>query len=316
MMLHKKQVHDMNRIVLHIGLPKTGTTWLQSLFFPCQNEINYIDIAPQNNLSDKHPALVELIRISRIAHVDLSDADLDRSREIIERYLDPERINVFSNENRFPGVHTVYSGGDIYSVIKNLHVLYPRMKIVLILRNQMEMLSSLYLQRLDTGGECGTFRQYLDSCVSSLIPYLKYEDLIVILQDVFTETNVYISTYENLKADPVQYLKNLSAFMGLSVPNLDIQSKRLVNRSLSLHSMYVALSMNRVCRAVGIGNRHPWRRRVIDLLKRMDVVIIDKYSLRNKPRNPYEKVLTQYYAESNTKLSQRLGIDLTGLGYP
>lgn len=99
------------KVFIHIGMHKTGTTFLQEEIFSKIPNINY-----QNKV--------------------------DLTTEVQE-----EKINLFSDENLDGGSYRLFSSVKTRNIIlKNVHKLFPEAKIILCIRNQDKWLKSAYKQ--------------------------------------------------------------------------------------------------------------------------------------------------------------------------
>ncbi|MBN1635046.1 MAG: sulfotransferase domain-containing protein [Deltaproteobacteria bacterium] len=321
-------MHDLTdtknlKIILHIGLPKTGTTWLQDVFYPHQKGIHYIDVAPQNYPAEQHPMIVEFIHVANTPHEELSQEKLQLIRHNIQRYFH-KGINLLSNENYFTGMPSTVSITDITNISCSLKNLYPQLKIILILRNQLSLLSSLYLQRLYMANEYRSFKQFLHSFRNSLIPYLKYIELVNAWHDALGRENVYISTYEHFLKDRTQFLKNLCTFIGIENPELNVSQRTYVNRSLSFYSAIIMFFANQLHSIKRVQHSEQltcyanyFTHNIAKFCKDwLDPKVIHKYGLYKKISNPNEYFLSEYYGKSNVELSKITQLDLKDLGYP
>lgn len=96
----------------------------------------------------------------------------------------------------------------------------PGIKIVVIIRNQTDILLSRYTQYILQGGKAGS-AEFLNKLVFTDDNYLKYMDyryakVIQLLYDIFGELYVLVLFQEELKHDPETFLDSLSAFFNHS----------------------------------------------------------------------------------------------------
>jgi len=313
-----------NKIVLHIGLPKTGTTWLQNFFFPKQKEIHYIDVAPQNYPAKQHPIIEELLRITNATIEDFDRKSLNITAKRLKIYF-VDGINLLSNENYFTGMPETVGERKLLYITRNLHTLFPKLKIIIIIRNQIEFLSSFYLQKLFNSFENRTFEKFLIDIKYSLIPYLTYLELVENWLNELGEDNVYISTYENFKANKFQFLSDMSSFIGIESPIMCLdKNKSYLNQSLSPYSSAIALLANklywvlhhaRITPIIKLGKS--LNRTIINFNKQwLDPKLFRKINLGSQSNNPSKDYLKDYYKETNKKLSKLIKIDLKNYGYP
>src|SRR5258706_14314689 len=115
-------------LYIHVGYPKTGTTFLQNEIFPKLQEVNYIK------------SLLIRPETSRIIRQDEFSFDYDQIQNNLERHFVKGK-NVLSNEGLI---------GDFFlcKLVNNkliadrLKRLFPNAKIIISLRNQYDLMES------------------------------------------------------------------------------------------------------------------------------------------------------------------------------
>jgi len=99
------------KVFIHVGLHKTGTTFLQNEIFPKIPNINYQ------------------------RHVDLTTRVVSG------------KVNLFSDENLDGGSYRIFNTVQHrYNIMENLHTLYPTAKIIICIRDRDKWLQSAYKQ--------------------------------------------------------------------------------------------------------------------------------------------------------------------------
>ena len=120
----------MHRILIHIGLHKTATTYLQRSFFP---ELIDIEIYHAPRFFDQ------------IGKIQLNEKDLLISNEGIS--------GVAWNELWKNGIQNEYHWIDSFkNAIGNLKILFPDAIILVLYRKHGELLISMYKQYIQEGG--------------------------------------------------------------------------------------------------------------------------------------------------------------------
>ena len=192
------------KIVIHIGLHKTGTTFLQQEIFSKIPNINYQNTV---NLTTK---------------------------------VVPNVINVFSDENLDGGSYRLFNiAGQRYTILKNLHALFPDAYIILCLRDKDAWLQSAYKQyAMAYFGY--TFLEYFrkfDKRVLDFDVYVKY------LQSLFGVDNVLVTSYENLKNEPEEFVDRICSFIGVDAPTFENQIvyPSLTDRQIALIVIFDAI---------------------------------------------------------------------------
>ena len=193
----------MKRPLLHVGYHKTGTTWLQNRFFV--PEYGYGKILD-------HDAVSALIVD---AHGSVRDAEpLARAADAGGATLEPGHVPVVSSEilcgNPFHG------GAGGAENARLLAAAFPDARILITIREQMRMLTSVYMQYLSRGGT----RSPEDFFTEENAPgyprfrtgHFRYDWLIGLYRDLFGAENVLVLTQEEMASDLAGFLAKLSAF--------------------------------------------------------------------------------------------------------
>jgi hypothetical protein len=167
------------KVFIHVGLHKTGTTFLQNEVFPKIPNINYQ------------------------RHVDLTTK------------VEQGELNLFSDENLDGGSYRLFSNPkDRYTIAYNLRQMFPTAKIIISIRNTDSWLISAYKQyTLAYWGY--TFQQYFSKFNKDGLDFTSY---INYLRKLFGEKNVSVMKYEDLIADPTAFVDCICSFMGVETP--------------------------------------------------------------------------------------------------
>jgi len=168
------------KIVIHIGLHKTGTTFLQTQVFPKILNINY-------------------------------QTKVDLTTKVEEG-----KINLFSDENLDGGSYRLFNTVEQrYTILENLHKLYPNAKIILCIRDKDQWLKSAYKQYVVAYKSC-SFEEYkrrLD------VRFTHYQVYINEIKKYFDA--IYICNFEHLKKNPKKFVENICEFIGVQTPEFE-----------------------------------------------------------------------------------------------
>jgi len=179
----KGKVEDVNmktEIVIHIGLHKTGTTFLQTEVFPKIPDINY-------------------------------QTKVDLTTKVEEG-----KINLFSDENLDGGSYRLFNTVEQrYTILENLHKLYPTAKIILCIRDKDRWLKSAYKQYIVAYKSC-SFEEY-KRCLD--VRFTHYKVYIEDIKKYFN--NVYVCTFEELQMNPKKFVKSMCDFIGVQPPEFE-----------------------------------------------------------------------------------------------
>lgn len=194
-------------LLLHIGLHKTGTSWLQEVLIAHSgNRLTAVGarFEPRRDIVWPHPY-----------HFDAAVLREKYDRMIAEaeaRGLVP----VISDE-RLSG-NPLSGGHDTRLLVDRLADLFPQARVLLVLREQQAMLYSIYDQYVREGGGC-SIEDFLRPRTRYVTPwfraeYLMFDRLVAHLHARFGRERVRVLPYEGLVADPVGFQRSVFAFAG------------------------------------------------------------------------------------------------------
>ena len=233
--------------LIHIGYHKTGTTWLQREVFPnsdlgfamplrrqeITNEIvrpGPFEFEPQRAMSRIEPAI----------------------RSSQESGLQP----VLSCEN-LSGAFLA-GGHDSRQNADRLHEILPDARILIVLREQRQLLRSAYNQYVRAGGVL-SLKRWLTPDIKrprqTISPYFdphfyEFHHLIQAYQSRFGSAHVLVLTYEQMREDPEAFITRIRSHGDPSVaPEIDlgtVDTGRRINPSLSAFTLGLQRRVNRV----------------------------------------------------------------------
>ena len=169
----------MSNVLIHLGLAKTGTSWLQKRVFP-QLDVDYF----------------------HCGHY-----------EILNKIPKSDRSMVVSYEG-FSGTIPL---NDRYVNAWRLHKIFPSAKIFLMVRNRERYSNSLYSQHIKNGGVC-TKNDFV-RLIESHLYFMNWDIYIQYLQRLWGRDKVKISWFEDMVSDYDGFLQELCDFIGVGVPS-------------------------------------------------------------------------------------------------
>lgn len=209
-------------VVIHVGFRKTATTWLQEILFP-QLSINYIGKTEANYpnwLIEWHYA---------------DDFYFEQRKEVIKENfiscLDQEKTNLLSSE-AFTNTASIYN--QAYR-IKNI---YPQAKILITLRNPVDMVWSHYRHDIQEGDCFVDIEHWLDwqrtpyvmhKRKTIYLPDFLFDESITLYRDLFGSENVCVLKYEDMQSNNGIYFSELFKFLGVKndIPSETLLSKKI-----------------------------------------------------------------------------------------
>jgi hypothetical protein len=212
--------------IVHIGFPKTGTTYLQRSVFPAMKGIRYVDYETCARLFHK-------MTIS-----DPLDYDLEEIKKQVNG-LSESSTTLFSLEALCVSPF-VAKAAHRSQVAQNLKALGFD-KILVVVRDQLTMLDSLYREYVHQGGTL-RFKSFLDlegkrnwANRQFNVDYLKYHLIIEKYIELFGRERVLVLSYEDLKDNRTAFVQKIVDFIGAE--GLGSESSSKENPSLSLFSL-------------------------------------------------------------------------------
>ena len=303
----------MTQTIIHIGYHKTATNYFQKYYYPHVSNFTYID-----------RMLVQQLFFSRAF-----DFDPIKVKDYFEKSF---QNNIIICEEELSGnIHTGGLHGFATKEIGNrLKRVFPNGIIVLFIRNQISMIDSVYKQYVKIGGNY-SIKKYLrnDHFLVSKYPMFSYEHfnyykLINYYVDLFGKENIKVFMYEELLLKRYDFLKRYSKCLGLQFDDVE-PALRYPNISYTKSGIMLAKVINSFTNQ-GISNKYylfhsPFlfntTRKYLNKLTKVQVKINKSRFKKNKLINTeIIDVITNYYKESYTLLSDNFNLNLGKYNYP
>ena len=303
--------------IFHVGLHKTGTTWFQKRFYPNVQGYRFV------NRRVVRSALLSKSPLAFDATTARKELGLDKGDPAI--VCEEDLSGILHNG----GLLTNYVAKEIAS---QLHAIAPEAKLVIFVRNQVEMAASWYQQYLREGGTASV-RHYLfpeDYLFLGKVRPLKvprfdfsafeYDGLIAHYDSLFGRERVFVFTHEQFARDPGAFLAEFCRKLELPMPSsLDLGR---------LNSSYRA-SLVPLARALNLFSRREVADKTTLLhvpysFKAREFVLekLNRLPMFGRVPSPEDLLgrdtvewIRQRFADSNRKLEKRLGLNLAELGY-
>lgn len=298
------------RPLLHIGYHKTGTSWLQQCVFS-NPEAGFTKIAGLRTLARANPFAFEPEGIR---------AEVKRK---IGRAQARDLIPVLSNE-RLSG-HPHSGGYDSKIIADRLAAVFPNARVLVVIREQADMLTSIYKQYLKKGG-AGSFRQYVTAPPDAgrmplfRFDFLEYHRLVGYYQELFGATNVLVLPYELLATQPDVFLEQIGGFLG--VPVTGRWEHQRVNVSPSALSLSLKRHAARWIVRTSLNPSPPFEiyeanEALLRICYKLDAIVPAVLQARYERRwhRFAESEVDTRYGISNAITSKLTSIDLRAFGY-
>lgn len=232
------------KVYLHLGIHKTGSSFLQKEFFSkYKNQILFINRA--NLFEFKW----------YILHTDdfafQPEKALEIFNSIVRKFGDFERV-VLSDEEFYgnPFIGVIDRKRNIDRFIK---VFGDSLFVFIFIRNQQSLIDSLYKQYIKTGGTASfyDFLNYKRYPLFFNLDYLKYDKYLNYIRIILGPTRMKVLLYEDLINDKQTVLRDIDSFIKNEMsnyilsPNNDIRA----NASLKGGNVPIMRFFNKFCKS-------------------------------------------------------------------
>lgn len=308
--------------LVHIGYPKALSGWLQWFFF--QPAHGFVPIA--------QPLDAMLGIIGQPAfEFDCSVLE-EHSRAFRRNYgpLPADKVPVITGENL---VGAAFSGGTGATLIaKRLRTCLPHARILVVVREQHDLVYSLYGESIRAGGMAHSLRRMLNPAAGKRIPqfhpsFLRYDGLVRYYQHLFGPSRVKVLPVEAFREDPSAFAEEIKRFASSEPPFKPLEREEL-NTLINTSSRPLTLSLMRLRNAYRVQNGTNPRGKYVDTFanmfrrdhasQRLDARLprtpIDNW-LERRHRRRIKASLQGEFAASNRRLAEMIDADLERYGY-
>lgn len=304
--------------IIHVGYPKTASTWFQKAFYPHLNSPRYIG----------RDAI-------KAALADWNALNFDPTRLREQLGLGENESGLISEEGLCGYLHNGGVGGMVSMVLaEQLKAAYPNARIVLFIRSQPTILVAAYAQYVRAGGTRSARRyffpkDYLIGPNASTykqprfdIDFFRYSRLIAHYERLFGAQNVHVFLYEQFAKGGMHFLRDYAGRLDLDV-DWDKVSIERKHSSYSRGLMQVARVLNLLtarsvsdkASLVHVPGWYDARRQLLEGVNRTGLFgrspALD--ALVGKPTAQW---LRDHYVEDNLGLAKSHGLPLADFGYP
>jgi hypothetical protein len=190
-------------IYIHVGYPKTASTWLQKKFFPKVRNINTLDRKTIRKYLLDPGAFDFNVDDTRDFFRNYNDKDLWLSEELLLGRLRIGGVNGFITKE----------------IANRMKLVFPDGKIIFFIRNQIDVLASSYIEYVRSGGNYGIDKflfsyRYFGHGANNLVllgpEYFLYHKALKYYINLFGEENVKIFLFENFKENPQLFISQFA----------------------------------------------------------------------------------------------------------
>lgn len=298
---------ESKNIIIHIGFPKTATTWLQKNFFPKVQNYEYF--------------------LPRVSNDEIIGVDPMDPLYNPGKWKQKDNI-IISNEN-FLGVGRI-SGFIRIGLANRLKEIFPEAHIVLFIRNQIDLIGSEYSWSVKNAG-CTfgpeKFLRFKNPHWHNAFAYkphhLMFDRVINLYKQLFGDEHVHVFLYENLKENPKKFIERFSGKLGMEV-NTETVDYNPVNTKLRKRLLPIIRFLNIFTKPKILFRHHFISLPYLGELMPKIAKKLNSYSAFGKKQDSADLLgstltneLSSFYKESNQKLINEHGLsDIKKYNYP
>ena len=285
-------------VFIHVGYPKTATTWLQTRVFPAHSGILYENADRVFGDLPKTAAPEAQIR-------DEVDA-LRGGTELPVLFSFEALIGMFlpspgeGNKRRNP-----------HEIAASLKRIIPDARILITIRDQADLVESTYLQYVFGGYSARPEKAMADQVWNDA--FLDYDKLVQTYEDLFGSQNVWVGAYEQLKTRALDFLDSIFGFMEVAPVELETSALTARDNVGTSRFMFWFIRMFNTYWPNRLQMKPSWHSFCLRTFKRMDKLL--------GGRKPGSQWLTEgainlsAYAAGNRELNRRRKLNLEDYGY-
>lgn len=197
------------RLVVNVGLHKTGTTFLNRAVFP--NLPDTVHLGKPYDADDPARLLLQSIIHTPYSQFDVQQANAKAQALIRDRAQGKKLVTI--SEGRL----SVTLHADRYLMAERLRAVFGPATILMTLRRQQDLLSALYFQALGTGRAPIKYpdwvQQFLYHRGKENFDLLNYFTLMEAYVRAFGRENVHVFLYEQMRDDRDAYARRLALIL-------------------------------------------------------------------------------------------------------
>lgn len=307
---------QIEKLLLHVGYPKAGSTWLQRVIFD-SGKYGFVPWA-EDGSEQRARILWDADRL------DYDAAEL-RARYLakLRRDLPRDRWLALSSE-AFVG--NPMSGG--FNALWNAEALaqmFPQARVLMVVREQRSMALSCYAQYVKEGGLLSLERFLVGQKTGKMptfdLRFFEYHKLVAAYRRLFGENRVLVLPFELLRASPMEYVQRLRSFCGLAGAFQPPPGTPL-NRANSALALCLMRPLNPLRVGDPLNGFSPWAsrrgRKIVDALCRAaghEAFGGISARITRRWQEVVETLLAGRFAASNAALAHITGLPLGQYGY-
>lgn len=290
-------MEKLNLDFVHIGYHKTASSWFQFYGYKNSSRIRLLN----DVRSDFYRIFMNTFVLPDKYNFDYQEYFKSFWTPQLKIGDDPTTIKGICEENLSGHFWT---GRNSDTLLQRVNDCFDSPKVIISIRQQDNMLASLYSNYIKNGGTLTAKRLLSDVCFEGnlVLSKLCYDRLISSAQEMFGFKNVMVYAYEEFQSDPMSLLWRIFQFIGAEEYGAADFNIR-VNKGRGK----IGLQLERILNVYGFHGRYS--RKIIDYLTAIDLPV-PKNSMKHLTVN-----FQEIWKESNNKTAFLTSIDLADYGY-
>ena len=304
--------------IVHVGFPKTASTWFQKAFYPHVRSPRYVD---------REKVFSALIEPNALT--------FDPAEAVATLGLEIGEAGILSEECLCGYLHNGGIDGMVTrEFARRIKAAFPDARIVIFLRSQPGMIVAAYQQYLRSGGTCSAHRflfpkEHLKrpEAVTYKQPrfdldYFLYSRAIRLYEELFGADKVHVFLFEDFRRDGMQFLHEYAHALDLDVdwdlvclkPRLESYGSGLTGLARALN-LFTARSVLDKHYIVNLPGWYRPRRKILETLNRTGLFGRPP-SLGRLIGRDAARAVEARYAPDNAAIALGRDLPLRDRGYP
>jgi hypothetical protein len=295
--------------IIHIGFPKTATTWFQHEFFPNVNNTNFIK---RETLSEK------IVKPNTFEFDKNSVSDFFKNSSTKQLLICDEML--------VGGMDAGFGNGAFIKEIgSRLKSTFPDAKIIIFIRNQPSMVASAYYQYIRAGGNYsinkflnrrGMFFNFLKELSLFSLDFFKFDQTISFYKELYGNENVDVYLYEDFKANQQVFLSNFKQKYNLEIDLKTLNFDKKRNERYRIGILNLARFSNCFTSSNTLLKYYIFNIPKFYFISNTIYSKLNKYSIFGKQPSDEKllgksnlEMIKNYYKKSNQNLIEKHGLD-------
>lgn len=294
-------------IVIHIGYPKTATTWFQKNFFP------YVQ--------SSHTNIPREEIVSKIIHPHALYID---AKDIRAYFISKYGQNLILSLEGFIGTtHNFGLNGYMTKEhAQRIHQIFPEAEIILFIRRQQDIIASSYYQYIRGGGTYGLNKYLNKSYYRGLngLPlfsynFFEYDKVMGVYAGLFGKKQLHTYLYEEFETNNDSFVMDFSESFGLNIDFSNVvynREKQKLRLGIKwLHQMANLFTARKMLNKYYVMHVPLWFNIYKPILQKMN-----RYKIFGKRPSTLQilgrknlNLIEEHYRESNKRLITDYGLE-------